>query len=134
MGEKRRGGTWRGEHVLFLFSTCCLIVTFCLPRNESTDLEDQPISPRYTPCIFISQTGSALSHRVNSRQTKRSTIVFSSAHVLTRWRVKARSTKKPQRIWDRTRVRFSLMELVEALPLRPPGRSRTDIYTYLTTM
>ena len=30
---------------------------------------DQPITPRFTPCILISRIGSALPHRVNSQQT-----------------------------------------------------------------
>ena len=42
---------------------------------------DQPISPRYTPCILISRIGSALPHRVNSQQTNSvDHVVYSRSH------------------------------------------------------
>ena len=42
---------------------------------------EQPISPRYTPCILISRIGSALPHRVNSQQTNSvDYVVYSRSH------------------------------------------------------
>ena len=51
-----------------------------MPRDESVVSRDQPISPRYTPCILISRIGSALQHRVNSQQTQLTTLF---THALT---------------------------------------------------
>ena len=52
-----------------------------LPRDESVVSRDQPISPRYTPCILISRIGSALPHRVYSHQhTQSTTFVYSRSH------------------------------------------------------
>ena len=42
---------------------------------------DQPISPRYTPCILISRIASALLHRVNLQQTNSvDYVVYSRSH------------------------------------------------------
>ena len=42
---------------------------------------DQPISPRYTPCILISRIVSALPHRVNSQETNSvDYVVYSRSH------------------------------------------------------
>ena len=52
-----------------------------LPRDESVVSRDQPISPRYTPCILISRIGSALPQRVNSHQTNSvDYVVYSRSH------------------------------------------------------
>ena len=49
--------------------------------RESVVSRDQPISPRYTPCILISRIGSALPHRVNSQQTHSvDYVVYSRSH------------------------------------------------------
>ena len=62
----------------FFFVT---LLTPLLPRDESVVSRDQPISPRYTPCILISRIGSALPHRVNSQQTNSvDYVVYSRSH------------------------------------------------------
>ena len=85
-----------------------VLITFSLfhtqtpppPRDESVASRDQPISPRYTSCIYVSRIGSALPHRVNSRQTR-----SRLRCLLTLPRFPRRESdheEKTRRIWNRT--------------------------------
>ena len=66
---------------LLLFLVLVTLSTPPLPRDGSVVSRDQPMSPRYTPCILISRVGSALSHRVNSQQTNSvDYVVYSRSH------------------------------------------------------
>ena len=93
------------DYFFFFFVT---LSTPPLPRDNSVVSRDQPIFPRYTPCILISRIGSALPHRVNSQQTTQLTTLFTHARTLPTMGIKHYEEKIPTQLGSNPR--FSHLE------------------------